>query len=63
MVLPQFTGVPVHLPFGLAMAPQVFTMIVKEVKLMALTMGVGLHQNLYYWLIRTPSLEEAQVNI
>ena len=34
-VLPQITGVPVYLPFGLAMAPQVFTMIVKEVKLMA----------------------------
>ena len=36
-VLPQVTGVPVHLAFGLATAPQVFTMIVKEVKLMALT--------------------------
>ena len=36
-VLPQVTSVPVHLPFGLATAPQVFTMIVKEVQLMALT--------------------------
>ena len=35
-VLPQVTGVPV-LPFGLATAPQVFTMIVKEVNLMALS--------------------------
>ena len=35
----QFTS----LPFGLAMAPQVFTMIVKEVKLMALTRGIRLH--------------------
>ena len=31
------------LPFGLTMAPQVFTMIVKEVKLMALTRGIRLH--------------------
>ena len=36
----QFTS----LPSGLAMAPQVFTMIVKEVKLMALTRVVRLHQ-------------------
>ena len=36
-VLPQVTGVSVHLPFGLATAPQVFTMIVKEVKLMSLS--------------------------
>ena len=44
-VLPQvfqFTS----LPFGLATAPQVFTMIVKEVKLMALSRGVRLHQYL-----------------
>ena len=50
------------LPFGLAVAPQVFTMIVKEVKLMALTRGVRLHQYLHNWLIRAPSQEEAQVN-
>ena len=36
----QFTS----LPFGLATAPQVFTMIVKEVKLMALSRRLGLHQ-------------------
>ena len=36
----QFTS----LPFGLATAPQVFTMIVKEVKLMALSRGIRLHQ-------------------
>ena len=35
----QFTS----LPFRLATAPQVFTMIVKEVKLMALTRGIRLH--------------------
>ena len=38
----QFTS----LPFGLATAPQVFTMIVKEVKLMALSTGLRLHQYL-----------------
>ena len=54
----QFTT----LPFGLATAPQVFTMIVKEVKLMALTRGIRLHQYLDDWLIRAQSQEEAQVN-
>ena len=53
----QFTS----LPFGLAMAPQAFTMIVKEVKLMALTRGIRLHQYLDDWLIRAQSQEEAQV--
>ena len=38
----QFTS----LPFGLATAPQVFTMIVKEVELMALTREIRLHQYL-----------------
>ena len=51
----QFTS----LPFGLATAPQVFTMIVKEVELMALSRGLRIHQ---YWLIRSQSQEEAQVN-
>ena len=55
----QFTS----LPFGLATAPQVFTMIVKEVKLMALWRGLRLHQYLDDWLIRSQSQEEAQVNI
>ena len=54
----QFTS----LPFGLATAPQVFTMIVKEVKLMALSRGLRLHQYLDDWLIRSRSQEEAQVN-
>ena len=54
----QFTS----LPFGLATAPQVFTMIVKEVKLMALSRGLRLHQYLEDWLIRSQSQEEAQVN-
>ena len=54
----QFTS----LPFGLAMAPQVFTMIVKEGKLMALTRGIRFHQYLDDWLIRAQSQKEAQVN-
>ena len=37
-------------------------MIVKEVKLMALTRGIRLHQYLDYWLIRAQSQEEAQLN-
>ena len=44
----QFTS----LPFRLATAPQVFTMNVKEVKLMALSKGIRLHQYLDDWLIR-----------
>ena len=56
-VLPQVTS----LLFGLATAPQVFTMIVKEVKLVALSRGLRLHQYLD-WLIRSQSQEEAQVN-
>ena len=54
----QFTS----LSFGLATAPQVFTMIVKEVKLMALSRGIRLHQYLDDWLIRAQSQEEAKVN-
>ena len=50
------------LHFGLATAPQVFTMIVKEVKLMALSRGIRLHQYLDDWLIRAQSQEEAQIN-
>ena len=42
------------LPFGLATAPQVFTMIVKEVKLMALSRGIRLHQYQDDWLINCP---------
>ena len=37
-------------------------MIVKEVKLMALTRGIRLHQYLDDWLMRAQSQEEAQVN-
>ena len=52
----QFTS----LPFRLATAPQVFTMIVNEVKLMTLSRGLRLH--LDDWLIRSQSQEEGQVN-
>ena len=52
----QFTS----LPFGLATAPQVFTMIVKEVRLMALSRGLRIHQYLDDWLIRSQSQEESQ---
>ena len=62
-VLPQVLGVPVHFPpLRRATAPQVFTMIVKEVKLLALSGGLRLHQYLDNWLIRSQSQEEAQVN-
>ena len=44
------------------MAPKVFTMIVKEVKLIALTWGIRLHQYLDDWLIRAQSQDEAQIN-
>ena len=54
----QFTS----LLLGLATAPQVFTMIVKEVKLMALSRGLRLHQYLDDWLIMSQSQEETQLN-
>ena len=54
----QFTS----LPYRLAAVPQVFTMIVKEVKLIALSRGIRLHQYLDDWLIRAQSQEEAQVS-
>ena len=50
------------IPFGLARASRVLTMIVKEVKLMALSRGLRLHQYLDDWLIRSQSHEEAQVS-
>ena len=56
-VLPQFTGLLVHLSFSLATAPQVVTMIVKEVKLMALTRGIRLYQYLDDVVDLTESLE------
>ena len=62
-VLPQVTGVPVHLPsLRASHGPTGLYNIVKEVKLMALTRGIRLHQYLDDWLIRAQSQEEAQVN-
>ena len=51
----QFTS----LPFGLATAPQVFTMLVKEVKLVALSRGIRLHQYLDDWRISAQSQERS----
>ena len=44
----QFTA----LPFGIAMAPLEFTMVAKEVKLMALSEGIRIHQYIDDWLVR-----------
>ena len=49
----QFTA----LSFGLATAPLEFTKIVKEVKLMAQTSGIRIHQYLDDWLVRAPCRE------
>ena len=52
----QFTA----LPFGLATAPLEFTKVVKEVKLMAQTRGIRIHQYLDDWLLRAPCPEIRQ---
>ena len=44
----QFKG----LPFGLSTAPMEFTVVAKEVKLMALQKGIRIHQYLDDWLVR-----------
>ena len=43
------------LPFGLSTAPMEFTVVAKEVKLMALQRGVRIHQYLDDWLVRATS--------
>ena len=43
------------LPFGLSTAPMEFTVVAKEVKLMALQRGIRIHQYLYDWLVRATS--------
>ena len=43
------------LPFGLSTAPMDFTVIVKEVKLMAIHKGIRIHQYLDDWLVRAKS--------
>ena len=45
------------LPFGLSTAPMEFTIVVKEVKLMAQAKGILLHQYLHDWLIRSQTKE------
>ena len=43
------------LPFGLSTAPLEFTVIAKEVKLMAIHRGIRIHQYLDDWLVRATS--------
>ena len=43
------------LPFGQSTAPMEFTVVVKEVKLMALQRGIRIHQYLDDWLVRATS--------
>ena len=43
------------LPFGLSTAPMEFTVVAKEVKLMASHKGIRIHQYLDDWLVRTRS--------
>ena len=43
------------LPFGLSTAPIEFTVVAKEVKLMALQRGIRIHQYLNDWLVRATS--------
>ena len=47
----QFTA----LPFGLSTAPMEFTVVAKEVKLMAIHKGIRIHQYLDDWLVRATS--------
>ena len=44
------------LPFGLSTAPMEFTVLAKEVKLMAIHRGIRIHQYLDDWLVRARSL-------
>ena len=43
------------LPFGLSTAPMEFTVVAKEVKLIALQRGIRIHQYLDDWLVRAKS--------
>ena len=45
------------LPFGIATAPLEFTQVVKEVKFIALSQGVRIHQYLDNWLVRSKDPE------
>ena len=46
------------LPFGLSTAPLEFTVILKEVKLMAIHKGIRIHQYLDDWLVRATSHQD-----
>ena len=46
------------LPFGLSTAPMEFTVLAKEVKLMATQRGIRIHQYLDDWLVRATSHQE-----
>ena len=49
----------VAMPFGLATAPREFTTLVKEVRKMALRLGISVHMYLDDWLIKANSCQEA----
>ena len=40
------------LPFGLSTAPMEFTVVAKEIKLLAMKKGIRIHQYLDDWLVR-----------
>ena len=46
------------LPFGLSTAPMEFTTVVKEVKLIAQSRGIRIHQYLDDWLVRAKSYQD-----
>ena len=45
------------LPFGLSTAPMEFTVVAKEVKLLAMKKGIRIHQYLDDWLVRARSYQ------
>ena len=45
------------LPFGLSIAPMEFTVVAKEVKLLAMKQGIRIHQYLDDWLVRARSYQ------
>ena len=47
------------MPFGLATAPREFTTLVKEVRTMALRLGISVQMYLDDWLIKANSCQEA----
>ena len=51
------------LPFGLSTAPMEFTVIAKEVKLMAIKKGTRIHQYLDNWLVRATSHRECLLHM